>query len=77
MLLRRTMLAGVLSIGWADAAIGAEQFRSLMGPVYRFVEQTPQRVPLTDWYWAHTAERFRPDRSSDGAFIRMLEEPET
>ncbi|MHC4405809.1 MAG: DUF1793 domain-containing protein, partial [Planctomycetota bacterium] len=53
-------------------------FDALMGPVYAFVNHTPQRVPLTDWYWTHTAERrgFQARPVIGGVFIKMLSEPD-
>ena len=53
-------------------------FDALMGPVYGFVAQTPQRVPLTDWYWSNTAQRrgFQARPVIGGVFVRMLSEPE-
>ncbi len=52
-------------------------FDALMEPVYAFVSRTPNRVPLTDWYWTHTAERrgFQARPVIGGVFIRMLAEP--
>ena len=54
-----------------------EDFDTLMAPVYRFVNDTPQRVPLTDWYWTHTADhRWMQARPVvGGVFIKMLDDP--
>lgn len=32
-------------------------FEALVEPVYRFVNETPNRVPLTDCYWTETGEK--------------------
>jgi hypothetical protein len=36
----------------ASLAESPADFQALMSPVYSFVSQTPDRVPLADWYWA-------------------------
>lgn len=61
----------------ATLAEDREDFDALMEPVYAFVNQTPQRVPLTDWYWTHTAERrgFKARSVIGGVFIKMLSDP--
>jgi glutaminase A-like protein/uncharacterized protein DUF5127/uncharacterized protein DUF4964 len=54
-------------------------FDTLMEPVYAFVDNTPQRVPLTDWYWTHTSERrgFKARSVIGGVYIKMLSDPAT
>ncbi len=34
-----------------------EDFRALVDPVVAFLNQTPDRVPMTDWYYTDTARR--------------------
>ena len=49
-----------------------------MEPVYEFVNHTPQRVPLTDWYWtndARHARHFQARPVIGGVFIKMLDDP--
>jgi hypothetical protein len=62
----------------ATLAESREDFDALMSPVYAFVDHTPQRVPLTDWYWTHTAERrgFQARPVIGGVFLPMLSDPE-
>ena len=49
----------------ASLADSPADFEALMWPVYEFVNKTPNRVPLTDWYWA-----------SDGKQVRSNDDPE-
>ena len=61
----------------ATLAENREDFDALMEPVYAFVNKTPQRVPLTDWYWTQNAERrgFKARSVIGGVFIKMLSDP--
>ena len=62
----------------ATLAEDEETFRALVEPVYRFADTTPDRYPLTDWYWTHDAKRrgFTARSVVGGVFIPMLAEPE-
>ena len=61
----------------ATLADSREDFEALMRPVYGFVNHTPQRVPLTDWYWTNDAARnaFQARPVIGGVFIKLLSEP--
>jgi len=49
-------------------------FAALVGPAYQFLSQTPNRVPMTDWYDTKTAKHvgFQARSVVGGVFIQML-----
>lgn len=49
-------------------------FDALTAPVFDFVNETPDRVPLTDWYWTKDAKRkgFTARPVVGGIFAQML-----
>ena len=49
-------------------------FTALMEPVYRFLNETPNRVPMTDWYDTKTAKHvgFQARSVVGGVFLEML-----
>jgi len=51
-----------------------EDFQALVQPVFKFLDETPQRVPMTDWYYTHNAHRkgFTARPVVGGVFLRML-----
>ena len=40
----------------ASLANSSEDFRKLIKPVHVFLNETPERLPMTDWYWTTTGE---------------------
>jgi hypothetical protein len=40
----------------ASMANSNEEFKALVEPVYTFLNETPNRVPMTDWYWTKSGE---------------------
>ncbi len=49
-------------------------FEALIAPVARFLNATPDRVPMTDWYWTHNAKHrgFQARPVVGGVFIRLM-----
>ncbi len=49
-------------------------FDALLDPVYRFLNETPNRVPMTDWYDTKTAKKvgFQARSVVGGVFLQML-----
>ena len=49
-------------------------FDALLGPVYRFLNETPNRVPMTDWYDTKTGKQvgFQARSVVGGVFLQML-----
>jgi hypothetical protein len=49
-------------------------FDALVEPVYRFLDQSPSRVPMTDWYDTKTGKKvgFQARSVVGGVFLQML-----
>jgi hypothetical protein len=65
------------SIWSATLAANPEDFQTLVHPVFRFLNETPDRVPMTDWYETITAHQvgFQARSVVGGVYIRMLADP--
>ncbi len=73
----------------ASLADSQADFQKLMSPVFRFVDQTPSRVPLPDWYYATDGKQclyhtkagrqigFQARPVVGGAFMKVLMDPPT
>jgi hypothetical protein len=49
-------------------------FDAIVGPVYDFLNESPSRVPMTDWYWTQkgTKRGFQARSVVGGVFLPML-----
>ncbi|HVV72327.1 MAG TPA: DUF1793 domain-containing protein, partial [Verrucomicrobiae bacterium] len=54
-----------------------EDFEALLNPVYRFLAESPSRVPMTDWYGTQNAKKvgFQARSVVGGVFLQMLYDP--
>jgi hypothetical protein len=52
-------------------------FAALLDPVFEWLNKTPDRVPLTDWYWTNTGKQtgFQARPVVGGLLIKMLADP--
>ncbi|MFH0946632.1 MAG: DUF4965 domain-containing protein [Planctomycetota bacterium] len=60
---------------WTATLTGdSADFQALLDPVFRFLNETPERVPMTDWYWTHDGHMvgFRARPVVGGVFLRAL-----
>jgi hypothetical protein len=65
-------------ITWTATLTGSRaDFDALVSPVFDFLNATPQRVPMSDWYWTHDATKagFQARSVVGGVFLRLLYEP--
>ena len=63
----------------ATLAESPADWEKLISPIYDWVNQSPTRVPLTDWYWTRdgTQVGFQARSVVGGIFIKMLSDPAT
>jgi hypothetical protein len=62
----------------ATMAESQKDFEALVSPVYRFLNETTDRVPMTDWYWTDKPrkEGFQARSVVGGVFMKMLADRE-
>jgi hypothetical protein len=58
----------------ATLAESRQDFETFLNPVLRFAQESPSRVPLTDWYWTQDAKQrgFQARSVVGGVYIKML-----
>ena len=64
-------------ITWSATLTGRRaDFEALVRPVFTFLNTTPHRVPMSDWYWTHDATKvgFQARSVVGGVFLRLLYE---
>ncbi len=61
----------------ATLAETPQDFEQFIAPVHRFINETPDRVPLTDWYWTQDGKHrgFQARSVVGGVYIKMLADP--
>ena len=61
----------------ATLAERQEDFDALVDPVFRFLNESPSRVPMTDWYRTNegTQRGFQARSVVGGVYIKMLADP--
>jgi hypothetical protein len=66
------------SIWTATLASTSEQFNALIDPIYRWIDETPNRVPLTDWYDTKTGKQtgFQARSVVGGVYMKALSDNE-
>jgi hypothetical protein len=70
--------SGYTKLDWevwtASLADNREDFDALIAPLTRFINESPSRVPLTDWYWTTDAKQagFQARSVVGGVYIPLL-----
>jgi hypothetical protein len=62
-------------ITWTATLTGSRaDFEALVDPIFDFLNATPHRVPMTDWYWTHDATKtgFQARSVVGGVFLKLL-----
>jgi hypothetical protein len=62
------------SLWTATLASNPEQFNALVDPIFKWINETPSRVPLTDWYDTKTGKQiaFQARSVVGGVFMKAL-----
>ena len=62
----------------ATLATNQSDFQTFMHPIFKFLNETPDRVPMTDWYDTVTGRQvhFQARSVVGGVYIKLLADPE-
>ena len=62
----------------ATLATNPADFQAIVHPIFQFLNQTPDRVPMTDWYDTVSAHQvgFQARSVVGGVYIKMLADPQ-
>ena len=62
----------------ATLASNADDFKAIVSPVFHFLDKTPERIPMTDWYDTISAKHpgFQARSDVGGVYIKMLADPQ-
>jgi len=62
----------------ATLASNADDFKAIVSPVFRFLDKTSERIPMTDWYDTISAKHpgFQARSVVGGVYIKMLADPQ-
>ncbi|MFV0390917.1 MAG: glutaminase domain-containing protein [Paludibacteraceae bacterium] len=60
----------------ATLARSTSDFQLLISPLYKFVNETTDRIPMSDWYWTDKPQHvaFRARSVTGGFYIKMMED---
>lgn len=74
--------SGYTKLDWcvwtASLAERDADFRAMIAPLYKMADETPSRVPLTDWFWTTDAKKagFQARSVVGGVYLPMLKDPQ-
>ena len=62
----------------ATLASNQDDFKALVSPIFHFLDKTPERIPMTDWYDTISAKHpgFQARSVVGGVYIKMLADPQ-
>ena len=63
----------------ATLADSPEDFRQFVAALYKFADESPSRVPLSDWYWTQDGKQvgFQARSVVGGVYVPLLKDRAT